>query len=93
MRKYYERIAKERSHLGLIVETLPKTFDAAWVRDRNEKPGILALAMRETKNVNGESDFQVRSFVCHFAFSAVSLKQRYFSREYHSSYRGLGSMR
>lgn len=60
MRKYYERVAKQRSHLGLIVETLPKNFDAAWVRDRNEQPGILALAMKEIKTETGESDFEVR---------------------------------
>lgn len=63
MRKYYERIAKERPHLGLIVETLPKSWDAGWVRDQNEKPGILALAMKERKREGQDSDFEGIPFV------------------------------
>lgn len=63
MRRYYERIALEKPKMGLIVETIPTDFDAAWVRDRNESPGILALAMQETKMPNGESDFKGIPFV------------------------------
>lgn len=63
MRKYYERIAREKPALGLIVESIPSDFDAEWVRDRNDRPGILALAMRETKREDGESDFSGIPFV------------------------------
>ncbi|SCV67679.1 BQ2448_5290 [Microbotryum intermedium] len=64
MRKYYERIAKEKPHLGLIVSTIPRDFTPEWVRDRNEEPGILALAMTEIKGAEGEdSDFKGIPFV------------------------------
>lgn len=64
MRKYYERIAVAKPHLGLIVDTIPSGWDAEWVRSRNESPGILALAMKEIKKENGEdSDFEGIPFV------------------------------
>lgn len=63
MKRYYERIAVQKPHLGLIVDTVPKDFTPEWVRDRNEQPGILALAMRETKRDDGESDFEGIPFV------------------------------
>jgi alpha,alpha-trehalase len=63
IKAYYERIAKEKPHLGLLVDTVPTDFDAAWVRDQNEKPGILALAMKETTKENGEIDYQGLPFV------------------------------
>ncbi|KAI5477104.1 alpha,alpha-trehalase, glycoside hydrolase family 37 protein [Pseudohyphozyma bogoriensis] len=63
MRKYYERIAKERPNLRLKVDTIPKDFTAEWVRDRNEKPGILALAMKEIKREGQDSDFEGIPFV------------------------------
>ena len=63
MRKYYERVAKERPQLGLIVSTLPRNWDAKWVRSKNESPGILALAMREIKRDGLDSDFVGIPFV------------------------------
>lgn len=63
MRKYYERVAVERPNLRLTVETLPKNWDAAWVKDRNEFPGILALAMKEVKLDDGISDLVGIPFV------------------------------
>ncbi|GAA5926388.1 hypothetical protein JCM1841_007002 [Sporobolomyces salmonicolor] len=64
MRKYYERIAAAKPHLGLIVDTVPENFDAEWVRDQNEKPGILALAMKETgKTPEGDPDYEGIPFV------------------------------
>lgn len=63
MRKYYERVAKERD-IGLIVDTLPKNWDAEWVRDRNETPGILALAMKRVdRGPNQDPDFEGIPFV------------------------------
>ena len=63
MRKYYERIAAEKPHLGLIVDTVPLNFTAEWVRDRNEQPGLLALAMQEIKRDGQDSDFKGIPFV------------------------------
>jgi alpha,alpha-trehalase len=64
MKAYYERVAEERPHLGLIVETLPTGWTAEWVRDRNETPGILALAMKEVVPLEGgEKDFVGIPFV------------------------------
>ncbi|BGP14321.1 hypothetical protein JCM10213_004448 [Rhodosporidiobolus nylandii] len=63
MKAYYERIAVAKPHLGLIVDTVPTNFDAAWVRDQNDKPGILALAMKETLREDGLKDYQGIPFV------------------------------
>ncbi|GAA6000499.1 hypothetical protein JCM10207_008040 [Rhodosporidiobolus poonsookiae] len=63
MKAYYERIAAAKPHLGLLVDTVPTNFNAEWVRDQNDKPGILALAMKETKREDGEIDYQGIPFV------------------------------
>ncbi|KAJ8296009.1 Neutral trehalase [Rhodotorula toruloides] len=64
MRKYYERIAAAKPHLGLIVDTVPTNFDAKWVKDQNDKPGILALAMKEVSRGEGQDpDYQGIPFV------------------------------
>lgn len=63
MRRYYERVAAEKPHLGLIVDTVPADFTPEWVRDRNEQPGILALAMEEIKREGQDSDFKGIPFV------------------------------
>lgn len=48
MLEYYEQIAKERPHLKLKVIQLPKECDdPEYVKSLNEKPGILALAMKK----------------------------------------------
>ena len=91
MIKYYQRVAQERAHLGLIVEILPKNFDAAWVRDRNEQPGILALAMREVKNDKGEPDLEVSRSITHHLY-ASQLTHISSHREFLLLYRGLDSM-
>ncbi|BGP38412.1 alpha,alpha-trehalase nth1 [Rhodotorula kratochvilovae] len=54
MRKYYERIAAAKPHLRLIVDTVPTNFDAKWVKDQNDRPGILALAMKEISRGEGQ---------------------------------------
>lgn len=64
MRKYYERIAEAKPHLRLIVDTVPTNFDAQWVKDQNDRPGILALAMKEISRGEGQDpDFQGIPFV------------------------------
>lgn len=48
MAEYYRQVAEERPHLGLDVVVLPpKPDDPKFVKSLNDKPGILALAMRE----------------------------------------------
>ncbi|GAA6034834.1 hypothetical protein JCM8097_009323 [Rhodosporidiobolus ruineniae] len=63
IKAYYERIAAEKPHLGLVVDTVPTAFDAEWVRDQNDRPGILALAMKETPNAEGKVDYKGIPFV------------------------------
>ncbi|KAM0788228.1 hypothetical protein ACM66B_001382 [Microbotryomycetes sp. NB124-2] len=64
IKAYYERIAQAKPHLGLIVDTVPSTFDAEWVKSRNDEPGILALAMKEVPRADGElPDYEGIPFV------------------------------
>ena len=53
MLAYYRQVAVDKPHLNLQVESLPKTFDAEYVKNLNDKPGILALAMNRTVESNG----------------------------------------
>lgn len=43
---YYKHIAETRKHLDLEVEQLPKDITPEFVKSINDRPGILALAMR-----------------------------------------------
>ncbi|KAI8991915.1 neutral trehalase [Mycotypha africana] len=51
--RYYEKVAKvEKPHLGLEVERLPQHITPEYVQSINDKPGILALALKKkTKKV------------------------------------------
>ncbi|KIO28389.1 glycoside hydrolase family 37 protein [Tulasnella calospora MUT 4182] len=54
MAEYYRRVAEEKPHLGLDVVVLPpKCDDPAFVKSLNDKPGILALAMKEVDDPKG----------------------------------------
>ncbi|EJU04826.1 alpha trehalase [Dacryopinax primogenitus] len=54
MAEYYRKVAREKPHLGLRVEVLPKKCDdPQFVKSLNDKPGILALAMRDAVDENG----------------------------------------
>lgn len=44
---YYQQVARELPDLKLDVVTLPANITAEYVKDLNEKPGLLALAMEE----------------------------------------------
>jgi alpha,alpha-trehalase len=50
MIEYYRNIARERPSMGLEVEVLPKVLTPEYTRDLNDKPGLLALAMRKEKD-------------------------------------------
>lgn len=47
MLRYYQKVAEERPSLNLTVEALPHSITAEYTRDLNDKPGLLALAMRD----------------------------------------------
>lgn len=49
MIQYYQDVAKKKPELGLIVEILPplNELTSEYTRDLNDRPGLLALAMRE----------------------------------------------
>ncbi|GAA5811791.1 hypothetical protein MFLAVUS_005234 [Mucor flavus] len=60
---YYQRVAKEKSHLNLDVQYLPKDITPEYVKSINDKPGILALAMNKVKDENGNTTFKGVPFV------------------------------
>jgi len=54
MAVYYRNVAKEKPHLNLDVQVLPKKCDdPVFVKSLNNKPGILALAMNEVNDGKG----------------------------------------
>ncbi len=64
MVKYYRKIAREMPHLNLDVEVLPpKPDDPAFVKSLNDKPGILALAMKEVDDGVGGKTLEGIPFV------------------------------
>ena len=63
--KYYQDIATQHPQLQLIVEELPKLQDIspAFVRSLNDRPGILALAMKKVQLGPGHHQLQAIPFV------------------------------
>lgn len=63
--EYYRNIADSQPELGLDVQLLPEgEVTAEYVRDLNDKPGLLALAMEEyTNEDSGEKDLRGVPFV------------------------------
>ena len=54
MAEYYRKVAREKPHMRLDVQVLPpKPDDPAFVKSLNDKPGILALAMKEVDDPKG----------------------------------------
>lgn len=54
MAEYYRQVAEEKPHLGLDVVVLPPVCDnEMFVKSLNDKPGILALAMKEVDDLKG----------------------------------------
>lgn len=60
---YYKDVAKEKSHLQLDVQYLPKHITPEYVKSINDKPGILALAMKKLTDDQGNSTFKGVPFV------------------------------
>ena len=64
MAEYYRKVAAEKPHLGLDVSVLPpKCDDAHFVKSLNDRPGILALAMREADDGKGGTTLKGIPFV------------------------------
>lgn len=63
MYEYYKNVAAEKPHLNLQVDILPKTFTAEYVKNLNDKPGILALAMEKVKKEDGTTTLKGIPFV------------------------------
>lgn len=60
---YYKQVAKDKAHLNLDVQYLPKDITPEYVKSINDKPGILALAMHKVKDDKGNTTFKGVPFV------------------------------
>lgn len=60
---YYVKSVGARPELGIKVEYLPEQITEEWVRDANDKPGLLALAMEKFTNDEGIEDMRGVPFV------------------------------
>ncbi|EEB09640.1 alpha,alpha-trehalase Ntp1 [Schizosaccharomyces japonicus yFS275] len=63
MYEYYAKVANEKPDLNLVVEYLPEDITPEWVRDVNDKPGLLALAMQRYTDENGKTELRGVPFV------------------------------
>ncbi|CAE7141174.1 unnamed protein product [Rhizoctonia solani] len=64
MAEYYRKVARDKPHLGLEVEVMPpKCDDPVYVKSLNERPGILALAMREAPDGQGGTTLKGIPFI------------------------------
>jgi alpha,alpha-trehalase len=64
MAEYYRKVALDKPHLGLDVCVLPpKPDDPMFVKSLNDKPGLLALAMREVETEKGEKTLKGIPFI------------------------------
>ncbi|OZJ06189.1 hypothetical protein BZG36_01007 [Bifiguratus adelaidae] len=61
--EYYKNVAEQRPHLRLEVERLPKDITPEYVQSINDRPGILALAMRKSKDFKGQETLTGVPFV------------------------------
>lgn len=82
MAEYYKKISREMPHLNLEVEVLPPIpDDPAFVQSLNDKPGILALAMKKVDDGNGGSTLEGIPFVVPGArFNEVRNSQRIYPK-------------
>ncbi|PWN90774.1 trehalase-domain-containing protein [Acaromyces ingoldii] len=63
MLEYYQKVAKERPGLNLTVESLPDKITSDYTRDLNDRPGLLAIAMRKEKDAEGKEQFKGIPFI------------------------------
>ncbi|CAO3679434.1 unnamed protein product [Rhizopus microsporus] len=60
---YYQHVAQTKPHLGLEVERLPKDITPEYVQSINDRPGILALALKTSTDEEGNTVFRGVPFV------------------------------
>lgn len=60
---YYEKFAKDHPEFNMVVEILPEVFTSDYTRDLNERPGLLALKMKEVVNDKGEETLEGIPFI------------------------------
>lgn len=64
MAEYYREVSRTKPDLGLQVEVLPpKPDDPEFIKSLNERPGILALAMKKVTGKDGKPTFEGLPFV------------------------------
>jgi len=62
--EYYMRVAKERPEINLDVQLLPENITPEYIRDLNEKPGLLVVATEEvTDDQTGQKTLEGLPFV------------------------------
>ncbi|PWN22422.1 putative neutral trehalase [Microstroma glucosiphilum] len=60
---YYQKFADEHPDFNLTIEILPEILTSDYTRDLNEKPGLLALEMKEVINEKGEETLEGIPFI------------------------------
>ncbi|KAF7720934.1 alpha,alpha-trehalase nth1 [Apophysomyces ossiformis] len=63
MYEYYKGVADRRKHMHLEVISLPKDITPEYVKSINDRPGLLALAMRKEIDKEGHTNFRGEPFV------------------------------
>ncbi|KAI9033863.1 trehalase-domain-containing protein [Phycomyces nitens] len=61
--EYYKNIAEERKHLDLRVIRLPRDITDEYVKSINDAPGLLALAMKQYTDKDGNNKMEGEPFV------------------------------
>jgi len=61
--EYYLRVAEERPEINLDVQLLPWKITPDYIRDLNEKPGLLVVDVDEVKDENGRETLEGKPFV------------------------------
>ncbi|PWN25540.1 putative neutral trehalase [Jaminaea rosea] len=61
--EYYQAWAAKNPDFNLTVEILPKVLTADYTRDLNERPGLLALLMKEVTTEDGEKTLEGVPFI------------------------------
>ena len=62
--EYYTRLARQRPEIRLDVQWLPnEEITGEFIRDLNERPGLLAVAMEEYVDKDGKKDLRGMPFV------------------------------
>ncbi|ODA83383.1 hypothetical protein RJ55_01897 [Drechmeria coniospora] len=61
--EYYKKVAADRPEIRLDVRLLPEDITAEKIRDMNDKPGLLAVAVEKEVDADGETTLRGLPFV------------------------------